>query len=153
LPKFYKKHPGAISLPDRITSDDYAELERIVEFLQPLEDATLFTESHKGTIERWLPNLEFVMECFEKGKERYKDNAFLSASINSGWEKLNKYYTLTDESPAYALGVVLDPTQKWAYFEEAWAHQPEWLVSIKDRIEEYWRVEYKDKSKFLTIPT
>jgi hypothetical protein len=89
LPKFYEKHPSAISFPDRITNDNYVELDRIVEFLQLLEDATLFTESHKGTMEKWLPNLEFVIECFENGKERYKDNAFLSALISSGWEKLN----------------------------------------------------------------
>jgi hypothetical protein len=64
--------------------------------------------------------MEFILEHFEKGKITYTNNVFLSPHINLGWAKLNKYYGLIKKSPAYVAAVVLDPTQKWSYFEEQW---------------------------------
>jgi hypothetical protein len=59
-----------------------------------------------------------VLEHFERGKVDYAEDLFLSPYINIRWMKLNKYYALTDKSPAYVSAVVLDPAQKWLYFKE-----------------------------------
>jgi len=42
--------------------------------------------------------------------------------------------------------VVLDPSQKWAYFEEQWSElHPEWLVEWKEKVEKFWTATYKVK--------
>jgi hypothetical protein len=61
-----------------------------------------------------------VLEHFKRGKVDYAKDLFLLLCINIGWIKLNKYYALTDKSPAYVSAVVLDPAQKWLYFKEQW---------------------------------
>jgi hypothetical protein len=42
----------------------------------------------------------------------------MSTCINSGWAKLDKYYTLTSETPAYVGALVLHPAYKWQYIKE-----------------------------------
>jgi hypothetical protein len=37
------------------------------------------------------------------------EHRMLCVGINLRWKKLNKYYTLTDESPVYVAAVVLHP--------------------------------------------
>lgn len=65
---------------------------------------------------------------------------------NSGWKKLDKYYTLTGNTPVYVTSVVLDPTQKWTYFEESWGlEHPEWLVEWKEKVEDFWASTYRMK--------
>jgi hypothetical protein len=54
----------------------------------------------------------FVLEQIETGKERYKANKYIAPSCNSGWAKLDKYYSKTVDSPAYATAVVLNPLNK-----------------------------------------
>lgn len=40
--------------------------------------------------------------------------------FNSGWEKFEKYYRLSDDSPAYAAALVLHPRLKWQYIDKHW---------------------------------
>jgi hypothetical protein len=61
---------------------------------------------------------------------------------NAGWAKLDKYYTLTEESAAYVAAVVMDPSQKWSHFEEMWAPQPTWLPKHQELIKNVWLRQY-----------
>jgi hypothetical protein len=70
----------------------------------------MFTEGDFTTLNRVLPTMEFILKHFEKGKITHANDAFLSPCINSGWAKLEKYYCLTDKSPAYVATVVLNLT-------------------------------------------
>src|SRR5690242_3391912 len=45
---------------------------------------------------------------------------FITLAINNAWVKLNKYYTLSDDSVAYIADVVFNPRQKWTFFERSW---------------------------------
>jgi hypothetical protein len=36
----------------------------------------------------------------------------LRTAINNAWDKLDKYYILTDKTPAYVAALVLHPGQK-----------------------------------------
>jgi len=53
--------------------------------------------------------MEWMLEYFEQRKVNYAEDLFLSPYINMRWIKLNKYYALTDKSPAYVSTIVLDP--------------------------------------------
>jgi hypothetical protein len=50
---------------------------------------------------------------------------FLAIAINNAWSKLDKYYTLTDESVAYVAAVVLNPAWKWIFFRSSWKSRPD----------------------------
>lgn len=63
--------------------------------------------------------------------------------VNSGWAKLDKYYTKTEETPVYIAAVVLDPTQKWAYFEEHWDIHPDWQADWRVKVEAFWTQFYR----------
>jgi hypothetical protein len=46
----------------------------------------------------------------------------------AGWAKLNKYYSLSEQSSAYAAAIVLCPQYKFGYF----AHwQDDWITKIR----------------------
>jgi len=40
-----------------------------------------------------------------------------SANINAVWQKLNAYYTRTDDTPIYRAAVFLHPLLKWRWFD------------------------------------
>ncbi|OLL24464.1 hypothetical protein NEOLI_004941 [Neolecta irregularis DAH-3] len=58
--------------------------------------------------------------------------------VEAGWNKLNEFYTKTDDSPAYATAVVLDPRWKWAYFKRMWIDHPEWIIQSKEQVHKFW---------------
>ena len=63
-------------------------------------------------------------------------------SVQLGWEKLDKYYTLTDDSPAYVASICLHPRYKWKWIEKKWAHRPDWIEGAKLGVRRLWE-EYK----------
>lgn len=65
-------------------------------------------------------------------------NTFIAVGLNNAWQKLNKYYTLTDKSTVYVLAVVLNPQYKWKYFEKMWASKPDWIESAKENVQKHW---------------
>ena len=56
---------------------------------------------------------------------------------------LNKYYTLTDDTPAYAAAVLLDPTKRQAYIEKNWPSV--WHSDVIGKVMQLWEAEYKHK--------
>jgi hypothetical protein len=53
----------------------------------------------------------------------------MTTCINSGWAKLDKYYALTSETPAYIGALVLHPAFKWQYIQEHW-EEAWWQPSV-----------------------
>ena len=68
-----------------------------------------------------------------QGPEDDASRRHIRIAINNAWDKLDKYYTLTDETPAYVAALVLHPGQKWQYFEKRWDQQA-WLESAKAKM-------------------
>jgi hypothetical protein len=64
---------------------------------------------------------------------------FLAIAINNAWAKLNKYYTLSDDSVAYIAALVLHPQYKWKFFDTTWAARPEWIQAAKDKVQGLWK--------------
>jgi hypothetical protein len=44
-------------------------------------------------------------------------NKTMASMFNSRWAKMEKYYNLIDESPAYIAAIVLNLNSKWKYIE------------------------------------
>lgn len=67
----------------------------------------------------------------------------LSTNVNLGWQKLNKYYQLLDDSPVYVAAIVLHPALKWRYIEGNWKKKTAWISKAKKQFTGY-LVEYEE---------
>ena len=72
-------------------------------------------ESNESSLDNVLTAMDYILDRFKAMKEQYKDNPIMTSMVNSGWSKMEKYYNLTDKSPAYIIALVLNPSMKWTY--------------------------------------
>ena len=90
--------------------------------------------------------MDALLENLEDLKTQYKyhPEKHFCNNINQAWLKLDKYYQLTDESPAYLATMVLHPLLRWKTIEkDLWATKPEWVKEGKAKIKALWESEYK----------
>ncbi len=106
--------------PPFLCLEDWQMLKLYKEFLSPYREATLATEGYQDGLNKVLFAMDMLLGHLEEGKEKYADNDIFRASIETSWNVIEKYYKLTDESPAYMASVVMDPRWKWTYFERFW---------------------------------
>lgn len=135
---------------DMLSANEWNDLEKLQSFLLFFYDATLSTESRRATIDKVLPTMDFLLEQFEEGKIKYQDDAFMGPCCNSGWSKLEKYYSMTDRSPVYIAALVLCPQYKWEYIDISWP--AEWIPPAKIRMQEFWQAEYKSTAVTIPLP-
>ncbi|EKG09391.1 hypothetical protein MPH_13579, partial [Macrophomina phaseolina MS6] len=68
--------------------------------------------------------MDSLLVHYENNKKHYSkkehyDPRMLRA-IEMGWFVLDKYYTMTDEVPAFAAALLLDPSRRAAYLRKNW---------------------------------
>ena len=68
-----------------------------------------------------LLTMEWLLKHLEESKLQHQrdDEPHLRIGCNLGWMKLDQYYTLTDDSPAYLAAVVLHPAYRWLSIQYA----------------------------------
>ena len=137
---YFNKWMDADCDRDELSPEEWIILEKIKSFLEKLKMTTKALESSFATLDNVLLAMDFVLAQFEAGKEASIDDPVMAPMYNSGWAKLDKYYRLTDESPAYVAAIVLHPSHKWHYIQENW--KKEWVEPSEKLIETLWN-EYK----------
>lgn len=78
--------------------------------------------------------MDFLLEHLEQAKQRLAHSQIVTlfkAMINLGWKKLEYYYTLSDETPAYLLSIFLYPHYEYRWLERHWGSRPLWLKRAK----------------------
>jgi hypothetical protein len=85
--------------------------------------------------------MDIVLEQLEQGKERYQGDKYMVIACNSGWMKLDKYYSKISDSLVYTVVIVLHPSNKWQEIENSWF--PEWIPSAKSMVKQFWESECK----------
>ena len=148
--KYVQRHITEDLAKDELTDADWSVLRDIHEFLDRLLQTTLALESHNSTLDKVLPAMDFVLEQFEVFKEKHKYHPMLGPMFDSGWAKMDKYYTLTDESPAYLAAIILNPNFKWQYIQSNW--KLDWLPRARTMMEEFWQ-SYKLQTSSISTPT
>ena len=98
--------------------------------VEPFHHCTLELKGHKGNgaLYDLLPIMDYLLEHLETVKHHYtasNSTPHLISSIQLPWEKLNKYYTLTDSNTAVYAAVALYSGMKFEYFEINWAEHPD----------------------------
>ncbi len=125
---------------DKLLEDNWNTLYNIYNFLNQLTQTTLALESSISTLDQVLPAIDFILKQFELGKEQFKGDKTMAVIYNSRQAKMEKYYNLTKESPAYITALVLDPNSKQKYIESN--QRPEQVKDTKRIIDMLWE-EYK----------
>jgi hypothetical protein len=146
---YVRRHSSEGVGEDELSDEDWITLRNIHEFLDQLSQTTLALESSMSTLNHVLPAMDFILEQFEKFKQKYKTDKTMASMFNSGWAKMEKYYQLTDESPAYIAALVLDPNLKWQYIQNNWAQA--WIPRARRMMEDFWD-EYKPNSSISSTP-
>ena len=96
-----------------------------------------------GLMWQVLPAMDTLLQQLEHAKAQYAsrtDGGFLKTSINNAWIVMDKYYTLTDKSPAYVIALVMNPRFKWHYIEKKWAEHPEWIAKARSMVDSVWQI-------------
>jgi hypothetical protein len=82
---------------DTIEPEDWIVLSNIHDCLKYFHEATLATEGHNATLDQVLFSMKFLLEQLEIGKREFQEDPILSPCFNSVWEKMDKYYSHTDQ--------------------------------------------------------
>jgi hypothetical protein len=103
---------------DRLTASDWIVVETMARFLKQFEEATLLIEGRKNTVTEVLPVIDYLLEAFrsEHDTTEQSNDLAMTGMLKIGWTLLDKYYSLTERSPAYVAAVLLHPRHKWTYF-------------------------------------
>jgi hypothetical protein len=77
-------------------------------------------ESSRACLDETLSMIDFILSIYEDARKQYSSDPILGPCITAGWNKLKKYYALSDDSPAYSAAIVLNPSLKCEYTHETW---------------------------------
>ena len=128
---------------DHFAADKWIQLEQLMEILAPFKEFTKALEGNgydgmHGLMWQVLPTMDMLLQRLEHAKAQYAsrhDGGFLKTSVNNAWIMMDKYYMLTDQSPAYVIALVLNPWFKWHYIEKKWSQHPEWITKARSDVE------------------
>lgn len=105
-----------------------------------------YGETKHGTLYEALTSIDFLMTRLEelKNQQQHLPTSHFKASVILGWKKLNKYYELSDETPAYRAAIFLHPHYKERWFKRHWSDaHPAWITearaAVKDLYQDYVR--------------
>lgn len=127
---------------DLLDTDDWSHIKGVYQVLSVLEQTTLDVEGALGTLGKVIVVMDFLLGLFEKIRQDETERYSYAVKVmsNNAWNKLTKYYNLTETSTAYIGAVVLDPRVKWVYFTTAWPAK--WLEKAKNDMEKHWEQFY-----------
>ncbi|KAK2926510.1 HAT, C-terminal dimerization domain [Fusarium oxysporum f. sp. vasinfectum] len=150
MPKKSRKKPAIVD--DKMTAEDWSIIAEYLAILKPLKIATKRLEGRPqegkfGAIWEVLLTMEWLLKHLEEAKLQHErdEEPYLRIGCNLGWMKLDQYYTLTEDSPAYLAALVLHPAFRWSTVESQWADHPGWLIRGKTAVQELWE-EYRNLS-------
>jgi len=149
IDKFCKRFTKKEMEQDILDTNNWVVLQEIKFFLEKIKESTKAMESPDSGLELTLPNMEYILNLFETNKTLNAKHPVMGPMLNSGWLKFEKYYKLTNKSPAYATAVVLNPQFKWKWLETRW--QANWLKEAKAGVKKLWEDEYKPVDIPLTL--
>ncbi|KAJ6441119.1 arginase [Purpureocillium lavendulum] len=147
MPKKCRKKPTIVD--DRMAAEDWSVIAEYLAILKPLKIATKRLEGRpregkSGAIWEVLLTMEWLLKHLEEAKLQHErdEEPYLRIGCNLGWMKLDQYYALTEDSPAYLASLVLHPAFRWSTVESQWSDHPDWLTRGRTAVQELWE-EYR----------
>ena len=93
-----------------------------------------------------LPGLEFLIEHLEQARLDYTGNLYMRERVKRAWEKLDKYYGISDKLIAYIGATVLNPLFKWQWFDARWTtpNLAPALIQGRASVQQLWQSNYAE---------
>ena len=142
---------------DVLSQDEWSELKEIESILQSFQEVTKWLEgnakdAHHGSIWEALPAVELLLMHLEELKKVHR-TGHIATSVNLAWTKLEEYYQLMDDTPAYAVALFLHPKFRFNYFKNRWTTktlQP-YLKPTLAAIRKLYNTEYRNNVTETTL--
>ena len=157
---------------DKLESDDWMALAEVHHFLEPFYKLTLRAEGSKlegdrGVLSDYMTTLQLLLDHTRQSRDeliaRMKTQRlaqrpfnFFVLVLSIVGPKLDKYFSIVNDTPAHYASVVTVPHMKWVWFttkwENAWMWKDEvapniWLPNGKKALDSLW-----DEYKSLPVP-
>jgi hAT family protein len=134
-----------------LVQDDWEVLKWLAQSLEVFWTQTLRLQGkakygHHGAIWEALPAMEYLLEHLEQLKARTPPSEpRLWECVNNAWQKMMKYYKLTDKShQLYAAATFLNPTQRRDFFDTNWTGELQpWVLVMLGNCREFWEQHYE----------
>ena len=134
---------------DTLSDAEWLYLNDVITGLQPFHEVTLFLEglaqhASFGAIWEALPALGVLLQKMETGLNEItaargaRDP--LAVAYQNAWEKLQKYYELTDDAhPIFAAAILLHPSHRKHYFDHHWTgDEKQWTELMIANVKKVW---------------
>lgn len=92
---------------DYLSPDEWQALGDTHNFLQPFWRITQLTEGRYATLDRTLFTMDVLHKHYTQTFQKHQSSGSLRSCIAASWAIFDKYYQLTDESPAYGAAMIL----------------------------------------------
>lgn len=96
-----------------------------------------------GSLWQWLDKLDGILTFLEGQKALLQAAGSQSATnkvvlqmVENMWAKLDYYFRISDESPAYRAAIILHPGKKLHWFRKHWHQRQEWVDEARDVFEQ-----------------
>lgn len=132
---FVKNHWEAIG-KHAFTPDDWDTLREITVFLKPFEKVTTGTQSDLDSIEKTLVTMDILVNHLEKQKNKHANDTRFQNAVLMAWYAFDKYYSLTDQVPAYAVALLLHPSRRMRYIDMNW--KKSWARAVLPKLKNLW---------------
>lgn len=105
------------------------------------------TKTH-GAAWELLICIDIIKEHLKRAKTEYvrsRNSGFLVTAINTALNLAQKYFKLILETPVYSAALLLNPTQKWNYFESKWQDpkRKNQAEEYPENLQDVWSRQYK----------
>ncbi|OAQ57445.1 ribonuclease H-like protein [Pochonia chlamydosporia 170] len=116
--KWYQDKHYDTLVENYLSPQDWQNLRETRNFLQPFWKITLLNEGYRSTLDRTLFTMDVLHRHYQQAFNKYKLNQQLLGPILTSWHVFDKYYRLSDESPAYGAALILqcrpaDRSRSW----------------------------------------
>ncbi|EXK23399.1 hypothetical protein FOMG_19821 [Fusarium oxysporum f. sp. melonis 26406] len=95
--------------------------------------------------------MDVLHKHYQQAFNKYKMNQQLLGPVLASWHVFDKYYQLSDESPAYAAALILHPSRGKAHIQKNWPKA--WHKKIFTGVKKLWEDEYKNLPTIYTTPS
>lgn len=132
---------------DRITRDDWDEIDRFLDLLEPILMVTKELEGNPGistygSLWAVFPSLNILSVSLQEAIDDVKaePESYYKSGVIMGKQKLDKYWDrMTTESPFYFAATILHPSLKLAYFKDKWRKFPDWQKRAEQSMEKFYK--------------
>lgn len=151
-----ESHDHALAI-DRLANDDWESLTSFYEILRPFKKETMNLQGHGttgsyGTAWEVLPTIYRLLKHTREKQAEYLNIAMfiygdpkshhIYHSLTLCIKKLEKYQNLLSQTPIYAAATVMNPTKKWAWFDQ---RRPEYKDKAELGVQQIWDDFYKNR--------